>query len=138
MPAPRELLQQLSERRDLTQSEAGQLLGHLTDPELAPALAGALLAALATKGVVADELRGLALTMRRLALRPDIPPDTRAIDNVGTGGDGSGSFNISTGTALLAAACGVPVVKHGNRSVSSRCGSAEVLEALGVAIPPDG
>jgi anthranilate phosphoribosyltransferase len=138
MPAPRELLQQLSERRDLTQSEAEQLLGHLTDPELAPALAGALLAALSTKGVVAEELRGLALTMRRLALRPDIPPDTRAIDIVGTGGDGSGSFNISTGTALLAAACGVPVVKHGNRSVSSRCGSAEVLEALGVAIPPDG
>jgi anthranilate phosphoribosyltransferase len=101
-------------------------------------MAGALIAALATKGVVADEVRGLARTMRRLARRPDIPSDLRAIDIVGTGGDASGSFNISTGTALLTAACGLPVVKHGNRSVSSRCGSADVLEALGVPIPGDG
>ena len=138
MPAARELLQQLSERRDLSQAQAEELLGHLTGSELAPAMAGALLAALATKGVVADEVRGFALSMRRLARRPDIPPDLRAIDIVGTGGDGSGSLNISTGTALLTAACGLPVVKHGNRSVSSRCGSADVLEALGVAIPGDG
>jgi anthranilate phosphoribosyltransferase len=138
MPAPRELLQQLSERRDLSQAQAEELLAHLTSAELAPAMAGALLAALATKGVVADEVRGFALTMRRLARRPDFPPELRAIDVVGTGGDASGSFNISTGTALLAAACGLPVVKHGNRSVSSRSGSADVLEALGVTIPPDG
>ncbi|HXZ59212.1 MAG TPA: anthranilate phosphoribosyltransferase [Steroidobacteraceae bacterium] len=138
MSAPRELLQQLSERRDLTESQAGELLAHLTDGELPPAMAGALLAALSTKGVVADEVRGFALTMRRLARRPDVPPELRAIDIVGTGGDASGSFNISTGTALLTAACGVPVVKHGNRSVSSRSGSADVLEALGVAIPRDG
>ena len=138
MPTPRELLKQLLERRDLTQSEAEELLGHLTDAELPPAMAGAIIAALTTKGVVADEVRGFALSMRRLARRPEIPPDLRAIDIVGTGGDASGSLNISTGTALLTAACGVPVVKHGNRSVSSRCGSADVLEALGVGIPPDG
>ena len=138
MPAPRELLQQLSERRDLTQAQAEELLEHLTSAELAPAMAGALLAALSTKGVVADEVRGFALTMRRLAHRPDFPPGLRAIDVVGTGGDASGSFNISTGTALLTAASGIPVVKHGNRSVSSRCGSADVLEALGVTIPRDG
>ena len=138
MPAPRELLQQLSERRDLTQAQAEELLTHLTGSELAPAMAGALLAALSTKGVVADEVRGFALTMRRLARRPDLPQDLRAIDIVGTGGDASGSYNISTGTALLTAACRLPVVKHGNRSVSSRCGSADVLEALGVAIPGDG
>jgi anthranilate phosphoribosyltransferase len=138
MPFPRELLQQLCERRDLSQAQAEELLAQLIDPQLPPALAGAVLAALATKGVVADELRGFAQAMRRLARRPDIPANLRALDVVGTGGDASGSLNISTGTALLTAACGVPVIKHGNRSVSSRCGSADVLEALGLGIPPDG
>ncbi len=137
MSAPRDLLLQLLERRDLAQSQAEELLAHLTDPQLAPALAGALLAALAAKGLAAAEVRGLAQAMRRLARRPDLPPDPRAIDIVGTGGDASGSFNISTGTALLTAAAGVPVVKHGNRSVSSRCGSADVLEALGLTMPLD-
>jgi anthranilate phosphoribosyltransferase len=75
--------------------------------------------------------------MRRLARRPHIPAEVRGIDVVGTGGDSSGSVNISTGTALLTAACGVPVLKHGNRSVSSRAGSADVLEALGLKIPLD-
>jgi anthranilate phosphoribosyltransferase len=133
----RELLQQLLERRDLTEAQAGELLAALTDVDTPPAMAGALLAALATKGAVAQEVRGLALAMRRRAHRPELPAELRAIDVVGTGGDASGSLNISTGTALLTAACGVPVVKHGNRSVSSRCGSADVLEALGLAIPLD-
>src|SRR5579863_8863015 len=137
MPAPRELLKLLTERRNLTEAQAGELLAQLTDAELPPPLAGALIAALATKGVVADEVRGLARTMRRLARRPQIPADLRAIDIVGTGGDASGSLNISTGTALLTAACGIPVVKHGNRSVSSRAGSADVLEALGLPLPLD-
>ena len=131
------MLQQLLERRDLSQRQAEGLLAHLTDPQLPPAMAGALLAALSAKGLVAEEVRGLAQAMRRLARRPELPPDLRAIDIVGTGGDASGSFNISTGTALLTAACGVPVVKHGNRSVSSRCGSADVLEALGLTVPLD-
>jgi anthranilate phosphoribosyltransferase len=134
----RELLQQLLERRDLSQAQAEALLAQLADPQTSAAMGGALLAALATKGVVADEVRGFAQAMRRLARRPAIPANLRAIDIVGTGGDASGSFNISTGTALLTAACGVPVVKHGNRSVSSCCGSADVLEALGVEIPADG
>jgi anthranilate phosphoribosyltransferase len=137
MSTPRELLGQLCAGRHLSEAQAAELLSHLTDPQLPPAMAGALLAALATKGVVADELRGLALAMRARALHPGTPAGLRAIDIVGTGGDASGSFNISTGTALLTAACGVPVVKHGNRSVSSRCGSADMLEALGVGIPPD-
>jgi anthranilate phosphoribosyltransferase len=138
MPSPRELLAQLCARRDLTQAQAEELLAQLMDPQLPPALAGALLAALATKGVVADEVRGCAQAMRRLARRPELPAGLRALDIVGTGGDASGSLNISTGAALLTAACGVPVVKHGNRSVSSRCGSADVLEALGLPIPLDG
>jgi anthranilate phosphoribosyltransferase len=137
MTDSRELLQQLLERRHLSQAQAESLLVQLADPHTPPAMAGALLAALAAKGVVAEEVRGLAQGMRRLARRPALPAGLRAIDIVGTGGDGSGSLNISTGTALLTAACGVPVVKHGNRSVSSRCGSADVLEALGLGMPLD-
>jgi anthranilate phosphoribosyltransferase len=131
----RELLQQLLERRDLSQTQAEELLALLTDRDTPPAMVGALLAALSAKGVVAAEVRGLAQAMRRRARRPELPEGLRAIDIVGTGGDASGSFNISTGTALLTAACGLPVVKHGNRSVSSRCGSADVLEALGLPVP---
>src|SRR6266403_4063505 len=137
MPPSRDTLEKLLNRRNLDELEAEDLLMQLTDPTGAQAMAGAILAALRTKGVVADEVRGFARGMRRLARRPQIPADLRAIDVVGTGGDASGSLNISTGTALLTAACGVPVVKHGNRSVSSRCGSADVLEALGLEIAPD-
>jgi len=137
MPPPRELLERLLERRDLLEAEAEALLLHLTSPDTAPAFAGAVLAALRSKGVIANEVRGFARAMRSLARRPEIAPGLRAIDIVGTGGDASGSFNISTGTALLTAACGVPVVKHGNRSMSSRSGSADVLEALGLSLPLD-
>jgi len=137
MSSPRELLERLLDRRDLSQAEAEELLTHLTNPEGSPVMSGAILAALRTKGVIADEVRGFAHAMRRLARRPRIPPGLRAIDIVGTGGDASGSLNISTGTALLTAACGVPVLKHGNRSISSRAGSADVLEALGLKMPLD-
>lgn len=135
MPAARDLLDCLLERRNLTQPEAEELLGLLADPATSPAFAGAVLAAMRSKGVVADELRGFAQAMRRLARRPSIPAGLPAVDIVGTGGDCSGSLNISTGTALLTAACGVPVVKHGNRSISSRAGSADVLQQLGLALP---
>jgi anthranilate phosphoribosyltransferase len=137
MSSLRSALERLLERRDLAEAEAEDLLGELARPEASPAMAGAVLAALRSKGLVADEVRGFARGMRRLARRPRMPAGLRAIDVVGTGGDGSGSLNISTGTALLTAACGVPVVKHGNRSASSRSGSADVLEALGVRIPFD-
>ncbi len=113
------------------------MLRVLTAPELPPAVAGALLAALRAKGVTAEEVRGFAHAMRALARKPSLPDGLDAIDIVGTGGDASGSLNLSTGAALLAAACGVPVVKHGNRSVSSRSGSADVLERLGVPMPLD-
>ena len=137
MNNPRETLEQLLERRDLSEAQAGTLLRQLTAPELAPAMAGAVLSALRAKGVTADEVRGFAGAMRALALKPALPAALDAIDIVGTGGDGSGSLNLSTGAALLAAACGLPVVKHGNRSISSRSGSADLIEAIGFKLPLD-
>ena len=133
----RDILERLLQRRDLAEAEAGELLVALTDSSVAPAMAGALLAALRSKGVTANEVRGFAGAMRGLARRPELPPGPPAIDIVGTGGDASGSFNLSTGASLLVAAMGVRVVKHGNRSVSSRSGSADLLEALGLPLPLD-
>lgn len=133
----RDLLQRLIDGQDLDEAGSDALLAALTDPQTPPATAGALLAALQAKGVVASELRGFALGMRARARRPVIAPGAPTLDIVGTGGDRSGSVNLSTGSALLAAACGVRVVKHGNRSVSSRTGSADVLEALGLTLPLD-
>jgi anthranilate phosphoribosyltransferase len=130
-------LDRLLDGNHLSADEAGELLQALTASDLAPAMGGALLAALRAKGVTADELRGLATRMRALARKPVLPGSGPAIDIVGTGGDRSGSFNLSTGAALLVAACGQRVVKHGNRSVSSRAGSADVLEALGLKLPLD-
>lgn len=135
MPALNELLDSLLTGRDMDEATAAGLVRELASGDVEPVLAGALLAALRAKGETPEEIRGLADGMRGLAVDPGIPPELGAVDVVGTGGDGSGSLNLSTGTALLAAACGVPVVKHGNRSVSSRSGSADVLEALGVALP---
>ncbi len=100
-------------------------------------MAGALLAALRTKGVTAAEVRGFAGAMRSLARKPALEAGLDAIDIVGTGGDASGSLNLSTGAALLAAACGLPVIKHGNRSISSRSGSADLIEQLGFRMPLD-
>ncbi len=137
MTALRDTLERLLHGRDLGEAEASDLLVALTDPAMAPAMAGALLAALRAKGLVADEVRGFASAMRRLARRPTLPQGAAAVDVVGTGGDASGSFNISTGAALLSAALGARVVKHGNRSVSSRSGSADLLECLGLPLPLD-
>jgi anthranilate phosphoribosyltransferase len=134
---PRQTLEHLLERRSLSEAEAAALLKTLTAPDLAPAMAGALLTALRAKGVTADEVRGFAGAMRALAIKPALPTALDAIDIVGTGGDGSGSLNLSTGAALLAAACGLPIVKHGNRSISSRSGSADLIEALGFTLPLD-
>jgi anthranilate phosphoribosyltransferase len=137
MNGNRATLEQLLAGRDLTAQEAGALLETLTSPELPPAVAGALLAALRAKGVTAAEVRGFAGAMRALARKPELPAGLDAIDIVGTGGDASGSLNLSTGAALLTAACGLPVVKHGNRSISSRSGSADLIERLGFALPLD-
>jgi anthranilate phosphoribosyltransferase len=133
----REILERLLQRRDLQEAEAGELLVALTDAAVAPAMSGALLAALRSKGITPDEVRGFAGAMRSLARKPQLPPGAPAIDIVGTGGDASGSFNLSSAAALLVAAMGLRVIKHGNRSVSSRSGSADLLEALGVPMPLD-
>ena len=129
------LLDGLLDGRSLAEAQAHKLMHKLAEGELPPALAGALLAGLRAKGETADEIRGFATAMRELAVHPDIPDGAPTVDTVGTGGDGSGSLNLSTGTGLLAAACGSRVVKHGNRSVSSRSGSADMLECLGMPLP---
>jgi anthranilate phosphoribosyltransferase len=137
VPDLRHSLEHLLQGRDLSESQAAQLLKALTAPELAPAMAGALLSALRSKGVTAFEVRGFAAAMRELSLKPALATGLDAIDIVGTGGDASGSLNLSTGAALLSAACGLPVIKHGNRSISSRSGAADFIEALGFALPLD-
>jgi anthranilate phosphoribosyltransferase len=137
LAAVRRQLSRLIAKHDLSADEAAELLVSLTHAEMPPALAGGVLTALDSKGVAADELQGFATAMRALARRPQIPASMRTVDIVGTGGDASGSFNLSTGAALLVAACGVPVAKHGNRSVSSKSGSADVLERLGLKLPLD-
>ena len=133
MIRPNEALKRLLERRDLSRAETEELFGRLMDGELSEAMKAALLVALKMKGEAPPEIAGAAAAMRRRVIR--IPHRLEGVvDTCGTGGDGKGTFNISTAAALVAAAAGAPIAKHGNRSVSSRSGSADVLAALGVAI----
>jgi len=132
-------LDALLRREDLELTEASELLHTLASGTLHPAVAGAVLAALRMKGETPAEVAGFATAMRQLARTPLLPDTGRLrVDTCGTGGDGSHSLNLSTAVALLAAGMGFDVLKHGNRSVSSRSGSADVLEALGIPIglPP--
>ena len=131
------VLDRLLDGESLGEAAAYGLMQRLAAGDLEPALAGALLAGLRAKGETAEEIRGFARAMRELAVQPTIPAGKPTVDTVGTGGDGSGSLNLSTGTGLLAAAAGARVVKHGNRAVSSRSGSADLLECLGVPLPLD-
>lgn len=136
VPAPRDLLTRLIRGEGLSVAETADLFGQLMDGEISEITTAALLTALAAKGESAEEIAGAAMAMRRrLVVIPTQQEDV--VDTCGTGGDGSGTFNISTAAAVIAAAAGVPVAKHGNRSVSSRSGSADVLEALGVEIEMD-
>ncbi len=126
-------LKRWMEREDLSRSETEELFGALMDGEVSEAMKAAMLVALAMKGEAPAEIAGAASAMRRRVIT--IPHSLeRVVDTCGTGGDGKGTFNISTAAALVAAAAGVPIAKHGNRSVSSRSGSADVLAALGVGI----
>jgi anthranilate phosphoribosyltransferase len=120
---------------DLLSSEAERLFEQLVEPGTPPVVVGALLAALRAKGETGEEIQGLARAMRARALACDLGSYDGLVDVVGTGGDGAGSFNLSTGAALLAAAAGARVAKHGGGAVSGRSGSADVLAALGVGLP---
>ncbi|MGD2115470.1 MAG: anthranilate phosphoribosyltransferase, partial [Acidobacteriota bacterium] len=130
---PRRALDRLLDRRDLTREEMETLFGRLMDGELEDPVKAALLVALRMKGESPAEIAGAAAAMRSRVL-PIRHGRTRVVDTCGTGGDRRGTFNISTAAAFVAAAGGAPVAKHGNRSVSSRSGSADVLAALGVDI----
>jgi anthranilate phosphoribosyltransferase len=117
----------------LDQTTMQALFAQIVAGEMGEVPLAGLLVALKAKGEVADELVGAARALRAAAL-PFPRPDTLFADTCGTGGDGSGTINISTAVAFTAAACGLPVVKHGNRSITSRCGSADVLERLGARL----
>ena len=132
-----DVLQKLMRRQNLSTDEAAAAMTEIMEGRATPAQIGGLLVGLAMKGERPAEIVGLAKTMRAHAVRLSWTYDD-VFDTCGTGGDGSGTFNISSAAALVVAASGVRVAKHGNRSVSSRCGSADVFEALGVnvAAPP--
>jgi anthranilate phosphoribosyltransferase len=127
------LIEKLIRHEDLTAAEAAAAMQEVMDGRAAPAALAGLLAALAMKGERPAEIVGFARTMRANAVKPASPAGD-VFDTCGTGGDRSGTFNISSAAALVVAACGVKVAKHGNRSVSSRCGSADVFEQLGVNV----
>lgn len=126
----KDVLATLATGATLSTTEAERAFGIIMSGDATAAQIGAFLMALRVRGETVDEITGAVRTMRAKALHVAAPEG--AIDIVGTGGDGSGSYNVSTGTALVVAGCGVPVAKHGNRAVSSKSGAADVLTALGV------
>ena len=128
-----EALQRLSAGRDLEETEARAVLLEIMGGRAGEAQTAAFLSALRVKGETAEEIVGMARAMSELAEKVEVDADV-ILDTCGTGGDGAQTFNISTAAALVAAGAGVTVAKHGNRSATSKCGSADVLEALGVHI----
>ena len=128
----KEAISALISGRSLAADEAAQVMEEIMQGEATPAQFGAFVTALRLKGETVDEIVGLARTMRARAI--PVVTDELVVDTCGTGGDGSHTFNISTTAAFVAAGAGLKVAKHGNRAMSSQCGSADVLEALGVKI----
>lgn len=127
------MLEQLYAGQDLTTEQTKSLFSDIISGNIEPILLSALLSALKIKGETSEEFAGAVLALKEAAL--DFPrPDYSFIDSCGTGGDGSNTINISTASAFVSAACGVKVAKHGNRSVSSKSGSADLLEALGLKL----
>ncbi|MDO9324381.1 MAG: anthranilate phosphoribosyltransferase, partial [Methanoregula sp.] len=132
----KETLTNLAARRDLDPAEAAGMMSVIMDGQASQAQIGAFLLALHMKGETAAEIAAFARVMRAHAITVRPVTDRMLVDTCGTGGDGAQTFNISTASAFVAAGAGCPVVKHGNRGVSSRCGSADVLAALGVSLAP--
>lgn len=132
----RDNLNKIIRGNNLSEAEMSQMILEIFSGEITDSQVGAFMAALATKGETFEELAGAAQAMRKKALRIQTSAST-VIDTCGTGGDGANTFNISTTTAFVVAGCGVTVAKHGNRSVSSKCGSADLLEILGINLNTD-
>jgi anthranilate phosphoribosyltransferase len=134
MPIQTQLRRVIEEHATLTLHEAAALMEQILAGDAADVELAALLGALAGRGETAEEIAGFAQTLRAAAMPLPLTEAERAeiVDTCGTGGDGSGTFNISTAAALVASAAGAKVAKHGNRAITSRCGSADVLEALGI------
>ena len=130
----REAITHLVAGGSLSEAEAVATMEEIMTGVATPSQLGAFLTALRLKGETVDEVAGLARVMREQAVHVPLPSHIRAVDTCGTGGDSAGTFNVSTAAGLLVSALGQPVAKHGNRAASSRCGSADVLEALGVKL----
>jgi anthranilate phosphoribosyltransferase len=130
----REAIAHLVAGGTLSEGEASAAMEEIMTGTATPSQLGAFLTALRVRGETADEVTGLARVMREKALHVPLPSHLHALDTCGTGGDASGTFNVSTAAGLLVAALGQPVAKHGNRAATSKCGSADVLEALGVRL----
>lgn len=129
-----QILSQLIERRDLTHADMLELMRHIMGGQLTTAQIAAALVGLRVKGESISEIAAAAEVMRELSTKVVVKDNGHLIDTCGTGGDGAQTFNISTASAIVAAAAGAKVAKHGGRSVSSKCGSADILEALGVNV----
>lgn len=134
LPLVRPAIQKMLERVDLTEEESEKVMDEITSGQATPAQIASFLTGLSIKGETVSELAGFVRVMRRKATPVKRPEGRKVVDTCGTGGDSSGTFNISTVSAFVTAGAGITVAKHGNRSVTSRCGSADLLEALGVNI----
>jgi glutamine amidotransferase of anthranilate synthase or aminodeoxychorismate synthase len=133
LPSPKASLRRIASREELSREEARSLMDMIAEGAASQAQIGAFLAGLTLKGATIEELTGFASSLYDKALRLPLPEGLALVDTCGTGGDSSGTFNISTASAFVAAGAGAKVAKHGNRSITSRSGSADVLEALGVS-----
>ncbi|MGC9121082.1 MAG: anthranilate phosphoribosyltransferase [Sulfurihydrogenibium sp.] len=130
----KELIKKITEKQNLTQEEITFLFEEIMEGKLTDAQLGAVLIALKMKGETVDEISAAAKVMKNKSVKVNVKDKSRLVDTCGTGGDNVGTFNVSTVSAFVVAASGAKVAKHGNRSVSSKCGSADLMESLGVKI----